>query len=311
MMIVRCPGTDHVSEEAIRPLAPHETVWIHLSKPDPAEVKRVLVEMFHCHPLAVEDAIKLNQRPKMDRYKDHIFLTFFAITDKRLAPVEIGIIIGANYIVTICKKQLKLFELLRQQLLAVKELADHPGDILHRLLDLCVDEYTEITNRIEDQMDELERKIFENPYLKVSHEVFHLKRAMHLFRRIALEERAIVGSISHQTFPYTRQETDAYFVDICDHISRVLDSLDMFKESFTALLELQVNMKSDRMNQIIKTLTIVSSIFLPLTFIAGVYGMNFKNIPELSWDWGYAYVWGVMIGVSLLLWLVFKWKRWI
>ncbi|WP_028551404.1 magnesium/cobalt transporter CorA [Paenibacillus sp. UNC451MF] len=310
-MILHNLDTDQVTEEEIRPPSEQEIVWIHLPNPEPAEVKRVVEEMFHCHPLVVEDCIKLNQRAKMDRYKDHIFMTFFAFVDKRLTPVEIGIIIGANYIITISRKQLKLFEVLRQQLLAVQERSDHPGDILHRLLDLCVDDYTEITNRIEDQVDQMERNLFVNPYLKVSKEIFHLKRSMHKFRRIVLDEKAIVGSISHHTFPYTRQETDAYFVDIYDHISRVLDSLDIFRESFTALLELQVNMKSDRMNEIMKTLTIISSIFLPLTFIVGLYGMNFKNIPELHWDWGYAYVWGVMLGVSLFMWLIFKWKKWI
>lgn len=310
-MIVRNLDTDEVTEAAIRPPSQQEVVWIHLPDPEPAEVQRVAQDMFHCHPLVVEDCIKLNQRPKMDRYKDHMFLTFFAIADKRLTPVEIGIIIGSNYVITICKKQLKLFEVLREQLLAVKERSDHPGDILHRLLDLCVDDYTEITNHIEDQVDQMERNLFVNPYLKVSREVFYLKRSMHKFRRIVLDEKSIVGSISHQTVPYIRQETDVYFIDIYDHISRVLDSLETFRESFTSLLELQVNMKTDRMNQIIKTLTIISSIFLPLTFIAGVYGMNFKNIPELNWEWGYEYAWGVMIAVSLLLWLIFKWKKWI
>jgi magnesium transporter len=126
-----------------------------------------------------------------------------------------------------------------------------------------------------------------------------------------VDERTVLGSISHQHFPYTTPEADVYFVDVLDHISRVVDSIDMFRDSLTSLLDMQISMKSDRMNEIMKILTIWSTIFLPLSFVVGLYGMNLKGIPEYSWNFGYAYVWGVMIILILIMVVYFKKKKWI
>lgn len=310
-MIVYEARTGHVLETPLRKPSAEEVAWVHLQRPEAIEVEQVLGETFRCHPLVVEDCIKLNQRPKMDRYQEHIFLTFFALTDKHLSTVEIGIVIGPNFVITVTKKPVPLLQALGEKLLKGEADMTDPGRLLHQLLDRCVDDYSVITDQVEDRIDRMERRLYANPYKPVAQEVFQLKRSFHQLRRIIVEERTILGSISHQSFPYMRQESDVYFIDIYDHISRVVDSLDLFRDSLSGLLELQMNMKSDRMNEIMKTLTVMSSIFLPLTFIVGLYGMNFKNIPELSWDWGYAYVWGVMLVTGGALWLFFKWKRWL
>jgi magnesium transporter len=310
-MIIHNLQTHGVSEEEFRLPTEQEVGWVHLQNPEPAEVKHVIGDIFHCHPLVVEDCTKLNQRPKMDRYKDHIFLTFFAILDKKLAPIEIGIVVGPSFVITVTQHHIPFIDDLFSELLKIEERTEHPGEILHRLLDRCVDEYTQITNHLEDQVDKMERKLYRNPYIRISRDIFQLKRSMHQLRRVIVEEKTIIGTISHQNFPYTRKETDVYFIDIYDHISRVTDSLDVYRESLSGLLELQMSMKSDRMNEIMKTLTIISSIFLPLTFIVGLYGMNFKNIPELNWDFGYLYVWMILITVSVIMWFIFKWKKWI
>ncbi|OXM88393.1 magnesium/cobalt transporter CorA [Paenibacillus rigui] len=311
-MLIHNLQDGHVTEqETIRKPLEQEVGWVHLLKPEPAEVMRVVGEVFHCHPLVVEDCTKLNQRPKLDRYKDHIYISFYAVVGPTLTPIEMGIIVGANYVITVSKKHLPFMENLKEELLNVQDRMGHPGIILHRLLDRCVDEYTAFTNQLEDRVDKMERSIYRNPYIHVSREIFQLKRSLHTLRRIIVDEKTIIGTISHQNFPYTRNEFDVYFIDIYDHISRVVDSLDMYRESLSGLLELQMGMKSDRMNTIMKTLTIISCIFLPLTFIVGLYGMNFKNMPELNWEFGYAYVWILLITVGIGMWLIFKWKKWI
>ncbi|TVY09764.1 magnesium/cobalt transporter CorA [Paenibacillus cremeus] len=310
-MLLYEQSTGKVSRTDIRRPNDNETVWIHLVDARPEDVEFTLRDTFGCHPLVVEDCIKLNQRPKMDRYKDHIFITFFALTDKNLATEEIGIVIGRNYVVSISKKPLLMMDALSEHFLKMEGSMAHPGGILYRILDRCVDDYTSIINLVEDRMDRMERTVFRNPYVRVAQEIFQLKRMIHHLRRIIVEEKTILGAISHQNFPYMKQEADVYFIDIYDHISRVIDSLDIFRESLTGLLELQMSMKSDRMNETMKTLTVMSSIFLPLIFVVGLYGMNFKFIPELSWDYGYAYVWIVMICITLLMYRIFKWKKWL
>jgi magnesium transporter len=296
------------TEEDIRVPNQDEVAWIRLLAPSPEEVKRVL-GLFNCHPLLVEDAIKLDQSPKMDKFKEQIFLTFFAIP-KNLKPIEIGIIVGANYVITVYKEELPFLEELHRECLEFENRMSHPGNILHSLLDHCVDDYSEIVDYIENRMEKMERGIYRNPYIRIAKDIFQLKRTIHQLRRIIAEEKTILSTISHQSFPYTRKEDDLYFMDIYDHISRVVDSMDIFRESLTGLLELQMSMKSDRMNEIMKTLTVFSTIFLPLTFIVGLYGMNFKWIPELNWQYGYYYVWVLMIVVGISMWLYFKRKRW-
>ncbi|UUZ90796.1 magnesium/cobalt transporter CorA [Paenibacillus sp. P25] len=310
-MLVYRSSSNQTIESEIRTPAEGEMVWICLDNADASQVEHVVGQLYHCHPLVVEDCVKLNQRPKLDRYKDHVFITFFAVVDKKLNTAEIGIVVGENFVITVSKKPIPLLNGPQERFLKAEESMHSPGKILHRILDQCVDEYTDIINHVEDRVDRMEQRIFNNPYLNVAKEIFQLKRTFHKLRRTIAEEKTILGTISHQNFPFITKEAEVYFIDIYDHVSRVLDSLDVFRESLTGPLELQMSMKSDRMNQIMKTLTILSSIFLPLTFIVGLYGMNFKNIPELSWDFGYAYVWAVMIAITVVMWLIFKWKRWI
>jgi magnesium transporter len=309
-MLLYHTTTGEVREEPTRMPLGDEVAWIRLFKPTSDEVKNVLCNMFSCHPLLVEDAVKLNQRPKMDKYKNNIFLTFFAVVPKLLKPVEIGIVIGANYVITVYKEQIPFMDQLYRECQTFEGRMSHPGHLLHALLDHCVDEYSDIVDHIESRVEKMERGIYRNPYLRIAQDVFQLKRTMHQLRRIIVEEKSILSAISHNTFPYARPEDDVYFIDIYDHISRVVDSLDIFRESMSGLLELQMSMKSDRMNEIMKTLTLFSSIFLPLTFIVGLYGMNFKWMPELHWDYGYLYVWILLISVGVGMWLYFKRKRW-
>jgi magnesium transporter len=310
-MLIANTETGEVREEHIvRVPANHEIAWIRLKDQEPEEVKRILDSMFHCHPLLVEDCIKLNQRPKLDKYKTNMFLTFFAMKPRDLTPLEMGIVIGSNYVVTIYKDDIPFLDEVYREMLEIEGRMDHAGEIVYNVLDRCVDEYGEIVDHIEDQVEKMERGLYRNPNIRIAKEVFRLKRKLHQLRRIFAEEKTIISALSHQDNPYIRQEADVYLFDVYDHISRVVDSVDVFRESLTALLELQMNLKSDRMNEIMKTLTVFSTLFLPLTFIAGVYGMNFHHMPELNWHYGYLYVWGVMAAVVIGMIVYFKRKKW-
>jgi magnesium transporter len=300
-------GTVH--EETVRVPGPNEVAWVRMENPSPDDVKHVLGDLYKCHPLLVEDAIKLNQRPKMDTYKNHIFLTFFAVSEQ-LEPQEIGIVIGANFVITVYKDNLPFIDQLYHACQEIEGRLSHPGAILHAILDRCVDDYSVVADHFDDRLNSMEQAVYRNPRIRIAQDIFQLKRSMHQLRRVIVEERITLSAIAHHSFPYTREEDDVYFLDIMDHISRVVDSLDIFRESLTGLLELQMSMKSDRMNEIMKTLTIFSTIFLPLTFIVGLYGMNFKYIPELSWDYGYLYVWILMVILSGIMWYYFKRKHW-
>ncbi|WP_223836893.1 magnesium/cobalt transporter CorA [Paenibacillus oceani] len=309
MMLVYHKSNQSVLEEPVRLPAPDEVAWIRLRAPEPEQLQHLLQDVFHCHPLLVEDCIKMNQRPKMDRYKDHIFISFYSL-NQNLSSSEIAIVIGTNFIVTVYKQDIPFLDDLYSEFQQVEGKMEYTGRILYHILDRCVDEYMEHVYQLDDRIDRLEQSIYHNPYVRVAQDIFRMKRTLHMLRRIFVEERTLLGAIGHQNFPYIRQESDVYFVDIYDHLSRVVDSLDIYRESLNGLLELQMNMKSDRMNEIMKTLTIASTFFMPLTFIVGIYGMNFDRMPELDWNYGYLAVWVVMAAVAVGMWIYYKKKKW-
>ncbi|PYI52951.1 magnesium/cobalt transporter CorA [Paenibacillus flagellatus] len=308
-MLVYNKTTRSVTKEAVRVPGPDEVAWIRLRSPQPEELEHVLHDMFRCHPLLVEDCIKMNQRPKMDRYQDRIFISFYALNED-LSVSEIATVIGENFVITIYRHEIRFFDELYAEFEQVEGKMEHAGQVLYHILDRTVDEYVDPINRYDDRIEKMEHAIYRNPHVRIAQNIFKMKRTIHMLRRNFVEERTILGAISHQSFPYTRPEADVYFVDIYDHLSRIVDSLDIYRDSLNGLLELQMNMKSDRMNEIMKTLTIASTFFMPLTFIVGIYGMNFKRMPELDWDYGYVAVWIVMIAVSVALWIFYKRKKW-
>ncbi|HEY0827714.1 MAG TPA: magnesium/cobalt transporter CorA [Bacilli bacterium] len=309
MIVCNCDSLE-VTQQEIKIPEKNEVAWIRLHGAPPEEVNRVLRDMFHCHPLLVEDCMKLNQRPKLDRYKEHVFISFFAF-EKNYDPHEMGIVLGENYIITVCKKNLPFLQEIARDFQEIEGRMDHPGEVLYHILDRCVDEYSEIIAQLDDHAERMERGLYRNPNIRIAQDIFRLKRSTHHLRRIFTEERTILTTIIQQDIPFTKKETDVYFTDIYDHLSREIDTLDIFRESANGLLELQMNMKADRMNEIMKTLTIISSIFLPLTFIVGVYGMNFTFFPELEWKYGYFLVWGVIVAVAVVMCFFYKRKKWL
>jgi magnesium transporter len=310
VMLVYNITDQKVSAEKVRLPTENEVVWIRLYKPTPEEVKHIVGELFQGHPLMIEDCIKLNQRPKMDRYKNHTHLVFFAIEPKKKVSLEMDIVIGKNYVITIYKDEIPFLEEVYSEFQEIEGRMENPGEILYHILDRCVDKYVLMVNDVEDQLDRMERGISHNPNIRIAKDIFSLKRVLHQLRRIMAEEKTIMGAISHQNLPYTVKEKDVYFIDIYDHISRVIDSIDIFRDALSGLLELQMAMKSDRMNEIMKTLTIISSIFLPLTFIVGLYGMNFHNMPELNWKYGYLGVIILMIVIASGLIVYYRRRKW-
>jgi magnesium transporter len=309
-MLVYNLSNQTVSVEQDRIPAENEVVWIRLFQPAPEEVKHIVGELFQGHPLLVEDCINLNQRPKMDRYKNQTHLVFFAIEPKKKLPLEMDIVIGQNYVITIHKDEIPFLEEVYTEFQEIEGRMQNPGEILYHILDRCVDEYVIMVNHVEDQLDWMERGISRNPNMRIAKDIFSLKRVLHQLRRIMSDEKTIMGAVSHQNMPYTVQEKDVYFIDIYDHISRVIDSIDIFRDSLSGLLELQMAIKSDRMNEIMKTLTIISSIFLPLTFIVGLYGMNFHNMPELNWKYGYLGVIVLMVVIASGLIIYYRRRKW-
>lgn len=290
-----------------------EVGWAHLVAPSEVEIQTVMREIFHCHPLAVEDTIHFGQRPKLDQYTvdshAHAYITIFSV-EADMTLSEFCVVVGENYLITITQKPIAWLDQLFERTKQFPEYMDQTGTILHRVLDQCVDTYFHVIDDLETKLDTLERRVFNHPEAKSAQFIFRLKRRVHKLRRTSVDIKAIMGLLAHDPFPYIEEKHIVYFVDIYDHISRVVDGLDAARDNLSGLLDLQTAQRANRMNEIMKTLTIFSTIFLPLSFIVGLYGMNFKNIPELSWSFGYLYAWGLMVAVIVGLVVYFRRKGW-
>lgn len=288
----------------------NEKALMILVSPTEKEIRRVVGDVLNCHPLVLEDCLHLNQRPKVDMYPDHSFIPFFGFGEE-WKLVELGLIISKNYLLIISSESIPAIDELQSTLLRSPDKMNTTGRMIYEFLDLCTMQYFRYVDHMEEQMSHLERLIYKNPYAKVGHTIFETKRKLHNIRRIFSEERNVISTVMHADFPYTSENGTVYFIDVHDHVSRVVDAVDSFREGLTGLLELQMSMKGDRMNEIMKTLTVVSTFFLPISFIVGLYGVNLKGVPEYDWSFGYSYMWGLMIVVSGFLFWYIKRKKWL
>lgn len=290
-----------------------EVVWIHLDNPDEPTLHHLLHDMYGLHPLAIEDAVQFGQRPKVDLYthgqRPHGLVSFYAASHE-LHAVEVCMLIGDNFFISITKTPIdrlsKLYQLTQEGGLSF----DTPAVLLYRIIDGCVDSYVEAIDAVEERLDLMERAVFHDPQKEISPTVFRVKRRLHQLRRIAVDAQATVWKLKHESFPFVENRYEVYFEDVYDHALRATNTLDVVRDSLTSLLELQASQRGERMNQVMKTLATISTIFLPLSFIVGLYGMNFHDIPELSWHYGYLYVWILLISVGTGFIVYFKRKGW-
>ncbi len=303
-----------VQEEVLRLPQDDEIVWLHLDNQPDDVLKHALENVFRCHPLVVEDALHFGQRPKLDHYPgpytDHAAMSFY-ILRADFSDEEFCLVMSERFVITVTKTNIYEIQNIYENAKKFPETMDSPGRLVYHLLDICVDEYFTVIDKLEESIDELQQQVFDHPEMNTGQVIFELKRHVHKLRRLASDGRNVVGMLSHESFPYTKEQHEMYFIDVYDHISRVVDALDAARDDLSGLLDLQTAQRGNRMNEVMKTLTIISTIFLPLSFIVGLYGMNVKGIPEYTWSFGYAYVWSLMIAVTVAFVIYFKKKKWL
>ncbi|MCL6516094.1 magnesium/cobalt transporter CorA [Alicyclobacillus sp.] len=296
-----------------RPPAEGEVAWIHLRQPNDDEVQRILGDLFGCHPLVIEDVLHFGQRPKLDQYahlqRPQVFITFYAL-EEPLEAREFCMVLGQDFLITVDRTPIAELDEVKRRVRENPAAMASVGRLLHQILDLCVDHYVQRIDRLEERMDALERHVFDHPNARVAGTIFRLKRQVGRVRRIISDGRNVIGACAHEAFPYTDERDTVYFLDVYDHATRAVDTLDAIRDGLSGLLDLQTAQRSNRMNEVMKTLTVFSTLFLPLNFIVGLYGMNFQDMPELHWRYGYLYVWCLLIAVGGAMMVYFKRRGW-
>jgi magnesium transporter len=319
-ILVYRKGSDKVEEQHAAEVLPNlirdENVvfWLDFEAPTEAD-DHVLLDIFKFHPLTVEDCRANRHHPKVEEFPDYLYFIVHAIrTDSspdRFNTVELDGYLGPNYVVTYHHERFDSVDKVKQSV-RVSPVTCQRGVtfILHHIIDSIVDEYLPVMDDFDERINELEDNIFSlrRPNNEILEEILGLKRSLLRVKRITSKQLEVLYRMSHGQFQLISGPALPFFRDIFDHLVRVTDLAESYRDLISGSLEAYLSVVSNRLNEIMKVLTIFSAIMLPLTFIAGVYGMNFDYMPELHSKYGYYAVWTIMIVVAIGM-LYFFWRR--
>lgn len=292
-------------------------LWVHLDQPTTEESQTLLAETFKFHPLAIEDCMSNGyQTPKVDDYDDYLFILVHSLIPSEdlgeLATTELDLFLGSNYLVSsTLQPESSAINSVFNRLDRDERFISHGMDYLcHLLLDVIVDDYMPVLDQMDEEIDWLEDKVLEKPHTSTLEKILTLKHSTLTLRRIIIPMREVVNILSRDEFPQITPNKRIYFRDIYDHLVRIQDLIESVRDVASGTLDIYLSATSNRLNEVMKALTIVSTIFLPLTFFAGVYGMNFKYFPEINWQFGYLYVWILFAVLAIGMVAYFKHKGW-
>ncbi|WP_044748349.1 magnesium transporter CorA family protein [Bacillus alveayuensis] len=286
-----------------------EVCWLHFTEQTKGML-RSLLENLPIHPLAKNALLNGSDFPKVDQYEKCAFVSIY-IVNEQFQKTQLRIIATERYVISYTEWERELVKKLFIYLQHHPDDLSHPGYVLYQFLNSAAMEYLELIDYIASHIQALEKQVFKTPFAnEIGHLVFRWKVRLHELRQIAEAQEEMMKTIGHSDFPYVNEESNPYIQDAIARFSRVTAALDTFRETLTGIFDLQLSLKSDHMNVIMKTLTLVSVVFLPMTFIAGLYGMNFEKMPELKWEYGYAYALLLMAGLGGVIALYFKKKGW-
>lgn len=296
---------------------PNGLLWVDLAHPDDAELHSVLEDIFHFHPLAIDDChSKGFQVSKIDDFGNYIFLIVHAIQKatefNEDTTLELNLFLGENFLVTCYHSdQMTPVEMTWKLLDRDERLVRNGSDFLcHAVLNHLVDEYMPLIDRMDTEIEDLEDLVMAKPTPDVLAHVLEQKHNVMFLRRIISPQREVVNRLSRDDFPMIDRQSRIYYRDIYDHLVRLQELAESLRDIVSGVLDIYLNSTSLRLNEIMKALTIVSTIFLPMSFLAGVYGMNFQYMPELTWKYGYLLVWVIFVVVFVGMLAAFKRRKW-
>jgi magnesium transporter len=291
-------------------------IWINIDGLQDTKLVEDIGSIFGLHPLVMEDILNTDQRPKMEDYCDYIYIVLRNFTDQtndNLQSEQISIILGKNFVLSFREKPGNLFEPIRLRLSNNKGRIRKSGAdyLVHAIIDNIVDNYFLVLEKLEEKIEFLEDDLVTQTTPLTLRTIHDLKRELIYLRKSLWPLREAINSLERADSTLISGSTNIYFKDIYDHVIAIIDSVETFRDMLSGMLDIYLSSVSYRLNEVMKVLTIIATIFMPLTFLAGVYGMNFKYMPELEWRWSYFFCLGVMLLVTLFMVFYFKKKKWI
>lgn len=297
-------------------IPPDELIWINLEGLYDVEPVKELAARYQLHPLTVEDILNVGQRSKVEEFDDYLFVTLKMLHCKKKSKDfqidQLSIVLGKNFLLSFQEQPTDLFDDIRKRLLTPKHPLRQQGvDYLaYRLIDTVIDNYFIVLENMGDKIEALEELIINSPTQKNARTLYQLKRQLLLLRKSIWPMRETISHLL-QLEDRISSNTRLYLRDVYDHTIQALDTLETFRDLLENILDVYLSSITNRMNEIMKVLTIISTIFIPMTFIASIFGMNFKYMPELHWHWGYPGALMTMGLIAIGMLTFFRRKKWL
>lgn len=291
--------------------------WINIDGIHQVEVIEKIGKHFDIHSLVLEDILNTGQHPKAEDFDDYIYIVLKMLyNDKEELKVQseqISFILGKNFLITFQEIEGDVFSSVRDRIHKGKGRIRKMGcDYLtYALIDAIVDNYFIVLETFGDRLESLEEELLENPTPKTLQVINDIKREMIFFRKQVWPVREIISGILKWDSQLINDSMDIYFKDVHDHTIQIIDTIESFRDVLSSMTDMYLSSISNKMNEVMKLLTIIATIFIPITFVAGIYGMNFKFMPELEWKWGYCAVWLIITAIVISMICYFKRKSWL
>ncbi len=307
-----------ISPEELEGLTTHsDTIrWINVNGLHDISLIETIGKVFDIHPLTLEDIVNTGHRPKAEEFDSYLYvitkMLHYRDGHNTITSEQLSMIVQDRLLISFQEQEGDVFEPVRERIQKGKGRIRRSGSdyLAYALLDTVVDHYYQILESFGEELELLEETILENPKKESLQRIHELKREAIYMRKQIWPLRETVNGLSRDEFPFIMESTRIFMRDVYDHTIQVIEIMESYRDIVTGLIDLYMSGISNKMNEVMKVLTIFATFFMPITFVAGIYGMNFKNMPELDWRWGYAGAWGVMLCVVILMVGYFKKKNW-
>ena len=306
--------------ECIPYLNSTSNTWIHLQGDPDIEQLQTLAEQFGLHSLSLEDILNTGQRPKVDSFDEQLFIIMSlpVMDGDNVSTEQISLFVGSHYVISFHRGSSDPFKQIRSRLQKnTNKVRSQGADyLMYTLIDAVIDEGFPVLEDFGDLIELLEEELLESPDNETLRKIHELKRELSMLRRMLWPQREVLNILIRDTHPVINSNTFVYLRDCYDHTIQIMDLIETYRDMSSSMLDIYLSSVSNRMNEVMKVLTIIATIFIPLTFITSLYGMNFINpaspwaMPELHWYFGYPIVWLVMITITIGMVLFFKRKKW-
>ena len=304
-------------EEALSFRKKTSVMWLNIDGVHQPEIIEQAGKTFGLHPLVAEDIASTVQRPKMEDFDDYIFVVLrmlrFDELENQTKTEQISFVLGRGFVVSFQESEGDVFDPIRERLRSNKGRIRKMGAdyLAYALIDAVVDNYFMILEKLGETIEEIEDKLVTNPTSETLQTLHDLKREIIFLRKSVWPLREVINRLERSESALIMKSTFVYLRDVYDHTIQVMDSVETFRDMLSGMLDIYLSSISNRMNEVMKVLTVIATIFIPLTFIAGIYGMNFEYMPELGHPWGYPAVLVVMLTIALVMLVYFRRKNWV